>query len=369
VQTTMAQFDYYRASQEVDAILRSIGKYTHEKQAKTLVMDLLGQAFGAVKPFKDTFYENNGTSTEMLVLRGTMVTVVKRQNFNTPIDLWIPHDFPRSRPMMFIVPFDDMKIPKNHEHVGSDGRVYHSFLSDWNSNSTLAELLMSVSSVCGKKPPLVRVPAGMPVPDLASVIAAMNGAPQRPQYPSHHQPTRQPVAARPRVRVTAKPSTQPRHASQPNYPPPAAAAYRSHQPAPQVYTQAPATSMHNTAPPAYQYREYPRAAEKNDSAAAAAAAREAAARVAAEAKRKAEREKAELAARKQREEREARLQQQRTNTELAQARSQVTHCLQNEMRRIILDEEAGIAKLETLQQKLGMKSENVAQQVVYCIRP
>ena len=122
-------FDEAKAAKQVDAIFGEIGQYQDQGRAKVLIMDVLSQTGGKLNPFRATYYGNDGTSTEMLVIRGIMTTTYKRQTFNTPIDLWIPHNFPHEGPLLFVVPFDDLKIPGKHKHVGSDGRVYHQYLS------------------------------------------------------------------------------------------------------------------------------------------------------------------------------------------------------------------------------------------------
>ena len=231
----MAQFDLSRVSNEVDAVFATIGLYKFEADAKSLVMDLLSQTGGQLMAFKQTYYNNDGTSADLVVIRGTMGTVFKGQSFNTPIDLWLPHEFPRARPMLFVVPFGDMKIPRHHKHVGSDGRVYHSYLSDWNQESTLPMLLMCVSSILGKMPPLVRVVPGQPVPELESIIGLGQ---QKPQ------------SAPTRIRVTARPVGGTAQLSQPPYPPQPqqyGAQSQYHQ-----YTPPPAPQGQSGAPPSYQ---------------------------------------------------------------------------------------------------------------------
>ena len=61
-----------------------------------------------------------------------------------PISIWMPQEYPRGTPMVFVTPTKSMAI-RPGQYVSGEGRVYHPYLADWRDD---------VSNASGKAIPV-----------------------------------------------------------------------------------------------------------------------------------------------------------------------------------------------------------------------
>lgn len=47
-----------------------------------------------------------------------------------PISLWIPQEYPRAAPIVFVTPAKNMAV-RPGQYVSAEGRVYHPFMAGW----------------------------------------------------------------------------------------------------------------------------------------------------------------------------------------------------------------------------------------------
>ena len=74
-------------------------------------------------------YENGATEL-LLHLSGTLQAIFRGSNFSVPVSIWVPHQYPKLPPMVFVTPQKDIVVrPGNH--VDPSGRCYHPYLANW----------------------------------------------------------------------------------------------------------------------------------------------------------------------------------------------------------------------------------------------
>ena len=50
-----------------------------------------------------------------------------------PISIWMPQEYPRETPMVFVTPTKTMAI-RPGQYVSGEGRVYHPYLAGWRDD-------------------------------------------------------------------------------------------------------------------------------------------------------------------------------------------------------------------------------------------
>ena len=103
----------------------------------------------------DNYVFNDGSQQKLLKLQGTIPIQYRTKQYNMPIVLWIPPNFPNSCPICYVTPVRGMVIKQKHMHCDSQGLIYHPYLHYWKAgDSTLVELIGLLCSIFGKDPPL-----------------------------------------------------------------------------------------------------------------------------------------------------------------------------------------------------------------------
>ena len=72
----------------------------------------------------------NGLSALLLLVRGTIPVQFRGATYRFPVDLWVPHAYPKEGIFAYVVPSGDMLV-RPGQHVGGDGRIYHPYLAQW----------------------------------------------------------------------------------------------------------------------------------------------------------------------------------------------------------------------------------------------
>lgn len=73
---------------------------------------------------------SNGTSALLLHLSGTIPAVFRGAAYRYPISLWVPHNYPREAPLVYVTPTETMMV-RPGQHVDPQGQVYHPYLAGW----------------------------------------------------------------------------------------------------------------------------------------------------------------------------------------------------------------------------------------------
>lgn len=116
--------------------------------------------------------ENNGDTSNCLVLQGTIAIVFRGNTYQLLVDIYLAPGYPIRPPVSFVRLAKNMYLKENHPHVGSDGMVYMPYLNEWNGRThSLIEMVVAMSSVFSADPPVFTrsKPAPPPPPPTESL--------------------------------------------------------------------------------------------------------------------------------------------------------------------------------------------------------
>ncbi|KAK9361643.1 UEV domain-containing protein [Lipomyces starkeyi] len=118
------------------------------------------QSYPSLTPRTNVYTYENGKSELLLNLHGTVPTTFRSAVYNIPVSIWISHEYPYVAPFAFVTPTATMSLrPGNH--VDTNGRVYHPYISYWNGTDPQTNILGLCAVLCdifGKEPPVYGKP-------------------------------------------------------------------------------------------------------------------------------------------------------------------------------------------------------------------
>ncbi|EPE08120.1 escrt-i component [Ophiostoma piceae UAMH 11346] len=169
--------------------------------------------FPSLSPRTDVHTFPNGASALLLHLSGTLPAVFRGATYRYPISLWVPHNYPREAPLVYVTPTENMMV-RPGQHVDPQGQVYHPYLAGWPEfwdKSSIVDFLTILREVFAKEPPVISRQTPRPPPPPPSQQAQQ--APQELATPTHQipQPVQPatPTLARPGSVAASTPSPQP----------------------------------------------------------------------------------------------------------------------------------------------------------------
>jgi len=74
-------------------------------------------------------YEN-GANALLLHVTGILPVDYRGTIYRFPIELWIPHAYPREPPLVYVTPAENMAV-RPGQHVDLQGKIYHPYLANW----------------------------------------------------------------------------------------------------------------------------------------------------------------------------------------------------------------------------------------------
>lgn len=77
------------------------------------------------------YYYDDGTSKELLCLRGTVACRFRGIRYNIPIEIWFQPDHPKVPPLVYVKPTEYMHISPKRQDVDLDGTVVIPYLKSW----------------------------------------------------------------------------------------------------------------------------------------------------------------------------------------------------------------------------------------------
>jgi ESCRT-I complex subunit TSG101 len=123
-----------------------------DRDAGSLLKSSVGNL---LRPIAAELFEDNGQTTTVLVLQGTIAMYFRGNTYQLLVDVYLPAAYPNRPPVCFVRLADNMYLKENHRHVGSDGKVYLPYLHEWrNHDHNLVELVVAMSSVFSADPPV-----------------------------------------------------------------------------------------------------------------------------------------------------------------------------------------------------------------------
>lgn len=146
-----------------------------DRDASSLLKSSVGTN---LQPLIAEMVENDGTTSNVLVLQGTIAMHFRGNTYQLLVDLYLPAGYPSRPPVCFVRLAPNMYLKDNHRHVGMDGKVYLPYLHEWNRHShNLVELVVAMSSVFSADPPVFSRP---PKPASGSSAATGTSGSHRP---------------------------------------------------------------------------------------------------------------------------------------------------------------------------------------------
>jgi len=129
--------------------------YSDKTRVSADVQDVLRQ-INSLQPAVGQLVHNDGRSSTLLQLHGTVPIFFKGAQYNIPIAIWIVEKYPMTPPTCYVTPTKEMRIKQRHRHVDVHGMIYLPYLNQWNIRSTIVELITFMSSVFSEDPPVYK---------------------------------------------------------------------------------------------------------------------------------------------------------------------------------------------------------------------
>ncbi|KAL2642058.1 hypothetical protein R1flu_009645 [Riccia fluitans] len=109
------------------------------------------------------FTHNDGRSTTLLQIFGTIPMYYRDVKYNIPVEMWLLESFPRVAPMAIVTPTQEMIIKPQHRFVDASGIVTVPYLQQWiYPRSNLVDLAQNMSEIFGQDPPLYSRQSAVP---------------------------------------------------------------------------------------------------------------------------------------------------------------------------------------------------------------
>lgn len=103
----------------------------------------------------DVYTYENGQSSLLLNLQGTLPVSFRGTTYAFPISVWVPQEYPNVEPVGFVTPTKDMAV-RPGQYVSGEGRIYHPYLAGWRDDSSnLNEFLSILQNVFAQEPPVI----------------------------------------------------------------------------------------------------------------------------------------------------------------------------------------------------------------------
>ncbi|XP_048861112.1 tumor susceptibility gene 101 protein-like isoform X2 [Brienomyrus brachyistius] len=146
---------------EAPLIMRQ--KYKHRHLIASEIWSVICQ-YTSLKPVVDTYVFNDGSSSHLMCLTGTIPVCHKGMECTIPVCLWLLQSYPLHPPICYIQPTKSSRIVRS-ENVDGDGKVDLPYLQNWKPPLTdLYGLVQVMRITFGKELPLCKyngTPAGL----------------------------------------------------------------------------------------------------------------------------------------------------------------------------------------------------------------
>ncbi|ESZ92268.1 hypothetical protein SBOR_7357 [Sclerotinia borealis F-4128] len=113
--------------------------------------------YTSLSPRTDVYTYENGASSLLLHLSGTLPVNFRGTTYRFPIALWIPHAYPQEAPLVYVTPVEGMVV-RAGQHVDPQGKVYHPYLMRWPDywdKSNVLDFLAILRDIFAKEPPVI----------------------------------------------------------------------------------------------------------------------------------------------------------------------------------------------------------------------
>eukprot|EP01025_Chloroclados_australasicus_P039643 TRINITY_DN41141_c0_g1_i1.p1 TRINITY_DN41141_c0_g1~~TRINITY_DN41141_c0_g1_i1.p1 ORF type:complete len:458 (-),score=44.32 TRINITY_DN41141_c0_g1_i1:461-1834(-) len=119
----------------------------------------LSRQFPSLGVQESPYTYNDGTTFQLIKIKGTLPMYYMSKKFNIPIEMYLPVNYPVAAPIVYVVPTSDMVIKQGHSVVDANGLVNTQFMRNWSrQRSDLLGLCQDMSICFGQEPPVYAKP-------------------------------------------------------------------------------------------------------------------------------------------------------------------------------------------------------------------
>jgi ESCRT-I complex subunit TSG101 len=129
----------------IDSLLTNL-HYENKKRVKDDGANLLSNVRGLQAKISN-YMHNNGDLCTLISFSGTVPIHFQGSQYNIPAEIFLFESYPSLPPKVFVRPTQQMIIQPNHPHVDKEGTVYMPYLSEWNSQSNLVDMVALMVSI------------------------------------------------------------------------------------------------------------------------------------------------------------------------------------------------------------------------------
>jgi ESCRT-I complex subunit TSG101 len=155
-----------------------VGSLPYSNPARVLKdSSSLTSVYRTLQASKELYFSPQGQPMDLVTFKGTVAMFYKGAQYNIPVDMYLPYDYPNRPPMIYVRPTQGMQLKSGHKHVDREGLVYLPYLSDWRGSCNLVTCCQHCSNVFGVEPPVYAKGQGQ-----AQTQAQPQPQPQPPSY-------------------------------------------------------------------------------------------------------------------------------------------------------------------------------------------
>ena len=119
-------------------------------------------AIPTLSPKIGTLVHPDGRQYILLVFSGTIPIKYRGQQYNIPVEIFLPEAYPDQPPKAFVRPTSSMIVKPGHRHVLPDGEIMVEALLHWTPDmyrrSSLVDIVQILMRTFSVDPPLFSVP-------------------------------------------------------------------------------------------------------------------------------------------------------------------------------------------------------------------
>ncbi|CAE6460149.1 unnamed protein product [Rhizoctonia solani] len=164
-----------------------LGPYPQKDQIYNDV-DATLAAYSTLRPKNDVYTFNDGRAQLLLCVHGLIPITFRQATYNIPIAIWLPLEYPRLPPLVYVVPTSEMLV-KASKNVDPSGECTFDYLDNWRRKSegcNLRALIEVMQDNFSREPPVYAKPKGTtstPSPAIRTASPAAGPPPHRPPPP------------------------------------------------------------------------------------------------------------------------------------------------------------------------------------------
>ncbi|KAG9079435.1 hypothetical protein FS749_008535 [Ceratobasidium sp. UAMH 11750] len=168
-------------------------------------------AHSTLKPKNDVYTFNDGRAQLLICVHGLIPITFRQATYNIPVAIWIPLEYPRLPPLVYVVPTSDMLV-KSGKHVDPSGECTFEYLDNWrrkNEGCNLRGLIETMQEHFSRDPPVYAKPKAPATLAVARPTSAESSLAHRPPPPLPPSVSAQPSPVQPGPNRVATPSQSP----------------------------------------------------------------------------------------------------------------------------------------------------------------